>query len=1695
MDDIPQVSQEADLSFNPFDRMPSYLVAANNHNIASQSLSLTDYAAGGVAGGAGAVVGGLLGSLVAPGFGTVVGAGLGGLISGSLATNEGKFAAASLFSGAASFYNTGVEISNWFGADAEKLDVAATLTDYDSDLGAYYRNKKESADLVGFAAASLIPTVGALKVYNVGTAALRTAQAGEIGANFSSATGLLASRQGRYLAEAIKDMGTSDAPMRLLNGNMLKAFATGVAEEAIQGAFVSTAILSTMHASPVLEAMDAKDMAWNITEGAILGGAIGGVLRGAGIFGNVKTGIASLKSEAAPYIYGESLPEGSPLAHKILNGLNNKFNVPEAEGSTEAALVYATRKKSDTFRRIDDDLRVYSREMANKDDALGLIFSDTISTFGSIEKAEQHLLGLQSISRINVASPEELALAQLKKNLTKSEDSLSQADMDILTHRQTSYLKHYGEDAGAVTIDPPPVLGLADRLKKGESIEITPNSLKAGGQEIKLTSSEKVKWDPLEHTQLENEARNQWAMSKNGPTLSDAPVLHDTDLALMKRAYLYYGDVPKQVTLIRADGSESLVVSKDQLFSEIQNTFETLRDRMSAVNAPIKYSDPVLLELFKESKAKILGKANSLTNPEIAQMLDVPVGYLEKTAVNVENPVRNLFEMRTAAEDHTAQMVKAGRYSAQGDVIETFTKPQYSKLVTDTKPLQDVDGNVLKGMAALKERARLQQISLDNATASTVGPSLYSQLPSFSAQDMSKAVAEGGPGTAFFKSANNSYGSLGSMFQQIGAATNRIVKSFVDQTTDAINPAFYALKQSQTASLEWSALQTKLRATPEVYYHDVENSQLVLRRVLKNQETVAAGGKAKLAEVLDPKAPATIPITNPETNNAFAAHVLRNSERVVAGNNIKTAGGYIAKRDPRAAYPLPVNQRDYPHFAFVVDDTVTGTGHVSTLYAATADDLEKLITKVNAMPQKLTVLRKDQTERYRKALGDYVKDDTITESDINTALFRSGASANFVPKTDPLKIVDDAMDWHFGQDRLLARYAITSKYSKEFDELTRLGEGYAGVQTSRVGAKSLASSIETKVKNPFVDYIKTALNLTSTNETPTWTAINNFAETKFTSVYRAVKGVFEDSYTPEQADKVNAVFQSAGLKTAMYDASLMALSNHTAPVGDLTRFVSRANSVLATLQLRMDPTNAFVNTASSVILDMPEIRSVLKDIAKQNPARVGELAQITLPGTGDSLLAPAKLYANATKRFFTDDAAKQWARDNGFMTRHLNEYQSILDDVALKGTESAVELTARSNSMFSKFKSIMSWDKFDRVGNVAERVTGNKLAEEFNRFVAADMMKQITDVAVEQGVMTQNNALSYINTFVNRTQGNYLASQRPLMFQGAVGQAIGLFQNYQFNMMQQVLRHVSEGAGKDAAMIMGMQATVYGMHGLPGFDYINNHIVGTMSGNKDNRDLYDATYGAVGKTAGDWLMYGTASNMFGLISPDLRANLYTRGDINPRQATIVPLDPAKIPIINASIKFFSNMKDTAQKLGAGGDIWPTMLQGIEHSGVNRPLAGLAQVLEAFGNPQMQSYGTSGKGNITVSNDLMSLANLTRLVGAKPMDEAIAIDAAFRLDAYKTVDAKRRENLGQAIKTSVIAGNVPPPEQIESFLNDYVKNGGQQKEFNQFMIKQMKQVNTSHANKIAESLKSPHAISMQRMLDGYELKDFTNTPQY
>lgn len=1052
-------------------------------------------------------------------------------------------------------------------------------------------------------------------------------------------------------------------------------------------------------------------------------------------------------------------------------------------------------------------------------------------------------------------------------------------------------------------------------------------------------------------------------------------------------------------------------------------------------------------------------RASKPTATEIAKIVD-----MEEAALGGTVREGGFFARDKARADY-ADMLKRTNTRASEQVSDVHFLPSYAKVVSSSKRVKDINGTMVDATTDLKARAKLYDDSATRVATNILGE----ELPNISDEAL-LGGGSAGPTLLGFENAN--YGSRGSWASYIGQRAHSIIQKEKTGTSDTFTPTLAKLSQDTNSAIEFSVLNEKLRNLPQAYrYEDV----------LDNAGRVVGGKMKYEGSTGGINVPMEIPIESQLVRDLVQMHIQKNGERLGKLGEIRANEGLPNLREPTHFYPIPRDPKDTPFFAFVIDDSVTGTGHSKMLYAKSAEDLEKLKNRVTQELPDLRVLTKGESEDYFKAHGRYEYERSINENYINNGLSRKGISSSFLPTTDPKKIVTDFMDWHLQRDSSLVREAISHRYSRQFETLRAAAEPTLQASKSKFGYISPLAYAENSVNNPASNVIKMALDIQKVEEYPFWSTMNKQLDGKISQVAQNVSKLWDKAVHPEQLDEINNALVKAGYGGPMVDSALYEAMNGSVPRGLLTSFVAKANGLLGTLALRMDPLNALNNAVGHAVLGGTEAKAVLSAIRKGDAEAVGDLAKLgnmRLPGTSDDIFSPTKIMGNSFSRL-QDPKVKQWHKDKGFITSIMDQYDQTLDTIAIRAGDTGASLGSRVSNAMNVAKGI---------GNTGERLTGNKMAEEFNRFIAADFMKQVTDVAVKHGIMDDKTALTYINTFVNRTQGNFLASQRPILFQGPVGQAIGLFQTYQFNMIQQLLRHVGDGQAKNAATMMGLQASVYGMNGLPAFNALNTYIVGNAGGNTNHTDLYQAIFNGAGKEAGEWLTYGALSNAFSIFHPDLKMNMYSRGDVNPRSLTIVPTDPAKIPIVQATGRFFANIKDGISQVGMGASVWDTTLRAVEHNGVSRPLAGLAQVLGGATNASGQVIATNNQGNLLMAHDLMNLASGVRMLGGKPLDESMVQDQMFRINTYRAHDSAKRKSLSEAIKTTILSDGIPSDESMEKFSKTYTEQGGKQTEFAQFMARQYTNANTSQAEQLRNKLASPYSTQLQRIMGGYGSED-------
>lgn len=1599
-----------------------------------------------------------------------------------------KFIAVSLASGANQLYNAPIDIGNFFGGNMERSDTQEVITKLDSNLGEFYKEHQESADLVGFMASSLVPGLGGVKALSAGQKALSTAiGAGRFGENTARGLRLLTPMKDTYLKKAIQESLTNSSAASVFSTQGIKAMAAGVQQNVLEALAFETAVAATLFKSPVLENQTIGDMMTNIAWNAGVFGLAGGAVDAAKIAFSLKKATNAATLEARPWQFIPEHAQASSSYEKIVMDFETLHNMPPIPTGLEAGRAeYLTQAARTTTNTLENRLRKEFSVLANGDqDVANSLYSAFKGT--TYETKQSSMMGLMDAGRITSAPKSQAAkdFKKLENKVRNKTATIEELDEFASSAVSTAYVKMWGEDAGrAMTGDAPKVTSLVDTLKAGQRIEVTPSGVNAGKTRYSFSTHYNrgaksilgtVKpWSVMKANPLETQARQIWVskLAPLAPTAEKPFIVHVDDLPMMEKVAIELADSPDlaHVQFTGLEKGESIR----------GNLHDWLGDRKVLIaNKLLKREGS---KLSQEEIASVVNVKNSMLSGDLV------------TSAGSKYSPKDIYALQDHAETYTEALRKSGAIKPDAPTVDIWNQPQHLKLTFDSTPFKGVDNNMLEQMAVIKAQQKLYQEDTSKAAASVLGED-YERYIDIDSGRIYEGAVPSGAGANYISAASNNYGTLAAATEYLGNVTSRVTEKFRERTRSSLEPLLYKLGNSQEASIEWSVLNHRVRGTEGQYGLNEAGDALEPLQILRwrqatkeAQDAIAAGDTTvklpKQPNLRNPNMEARIELATPEVRALARAHIELNSKRTSSLAEIRTAQGNRFNRSPDVFYPIPVNPRDYPHFAMVIDDSITGAGHSTTLFAATAEELRDSMAKIKQDP-KLRVLTKTEAEDYYDSIGQWSYEKTLSDNYLDTAVHRTGASTPTLPATDPTKITTDMLNWHMQRETGLVREAVSAKYEVQFEELRRLGDEFTNVSTSQFTDINLLKYSADKVANPYVDYIKTALDIKKTADYPTHVNFNKLVDQGFSTMYKKIEAAFGTSKTPADFAAINAIMQKAGYKGAAYDETTALFANATPSRGKLSELVQSANGILATVVLRWDALNAVNNAVSSTVLLGTETASLTRLINSGGKGAADEfnaLTRINVPGTEQTILAPQKLIANSIRRFNRQGEDFAFYEANGYMTSISKQYRDALDDIAFNPADGADTWAANLAKVTKTLK---------QAGDKGEQLTGNRLAEEFNRFVAADVMKQMTDVAVAKGLMNPKEQLAYINTFVNRTQGNYLASQRPMMFHGPIGSAIGLFQTYQFNLMQQLLRHVGEGHAKDGMTLLGLQGTIHGMNGLPAFNAINSALLGNASGNTEHKDAYDAVYGIAGKKAADWIMYGAASNASGLLHPDLKVNLYTRGDINPRHVTLVPTDPSAVPIVQATAKVFGNLFETTKKLQNGGDVATTLLQGLEHNGISRPLAGLAQTMEALTNQEQATYSTSKRGNVIGASDLFSLTNVPRLLGGKPFDEAITIDAAFRYKAYDLKDKAKRDLLGETIKTTMIAGGIPTQEQMDDFAEQYVRIGGKQEQYNQWATQLYKAANLGQAAAIQDNLNSSFNQSMQRLMGGKEVRDFTD----
>lgn len=294
--------------------------------------------------------------------------------------------------------------------------------------------------------------------------------------------------------------------------------------------------------------------------------------------------------------------------------------------------------------------------------------------------------------------------------------------------------------------------------------------------------------------------------------------------------------------------------------------------------------------------------------------------------------------------------------------------------------------------------------------------------------------------------------------------------------------------------------------------------------------------------------------------------------------------------------------------------------------------------------------------------------------------------------------------------------------------------------------------------------------------------------------------------------------------------------------------------------------------------------------------------------------------------------------------------------------------------------------------------------------------------------LTDEGLTIFARDFMDKALGNYSAAQRPVMFQGTLGMAMGLFQTYMLTLAQNVYRNVELKDWKTLAKGMLTQRNIFGFGSMPGFEPVSKMIGEHFS--EEHFDLTTGTYRAVGEKA-DWILHGLPSNL-------LQTSLYTRGNIDPRFPNVAGgLDNlAAYSMLAQAGQFVGN---AARALGQGEDAGQAMLQAFSLQSLSRPIARGAEIGMAL-TGEGGSLNQAGK-TVQVSDEVLTTNGIfSRVLASRPLEEAKLRDMQRMNRFYEAADKDRRERTINKLRTAFRNGTNTPAK-IEEIAEEYMRNGG------------------------------------------------------
>jgi len=517
---------------------------------------------------------------------------------------------------------------------------------------------------------------------------------------------------------------------------------------------------------------------------------------------------------------------------------------------------------------------------------------------------------------------------------------------------------------------------------------------------------------------------------------------------------------------------------------------------------------------------------------------------------------------------------------------------------------------------------------------------------------------------------------------------------------------------------------------------------------------------------------------------------------------------------------------------------------------------------------------------------------------------------------------------------------------------------------------------------------KTLLGVSKIEDAPLFESANNFFTAGMNKAIRAVDGAkttFAKQVGSGEYTDLVAKLEADGVPMPWKDFdSYMVKKNKHIEAGAAQNLIARNSAVLVALNLRLFE----VSHAAVTIMSLPVILGAeLK--SQQYPLK--------------SMIDGIKLMMGKDEASM---AIMKKASDLKYTKRVTSEVTDIIESTHTK-TGFISKLEAKDK--FGKHKNDTAfakvWNTLTKPSDWAEHSV-REMSYATGYRMAQSKFPDGADEVLE----------AFANAFTLRTMGNYNARQRPALFQGALGATVGLYQTFMLTMAQNMARYVERGDKKALGLLLGGQASMFGVESLPGFDLFND-ILGEYVGDPNShQDIRQTLYKALGddsdqsRSAAEYALFGFPSTLF-------QTAVQTRGDLQVRSPITLKGDGFQFapPVFNAykdGIAFaWNTMSGMANAFSTAGgkDVFRAFGEGVASQSLWRPAARLTELGLGY------SLDRSGQ-QVSNESEVGGWATMSRVMGSRPMKEQSLRTLKYSGKYYDAIDSGNRRDAINTLRT-------------------------------------------------------------------------------